>query len=70
MLKNLLPDAGSAGSISESGRLPWRRAWQPTCLEKPMDIEAWWATVHRVYKESDITDATLHSQGTLGFTHV
>ena len=30
-----------------------RRAWQPTpysCLENPMDREAWQATVHRVTK--------------------
>ena len=29
------------------GKIPWRRAWEPTpvsCLEKPMDRGAWWAT--------------------------
>ena len=34
-------------------KIPWRRAWQPTpvsCLENPMDREAWWAMVHRVTK--------------------
>ena len=34
------------------GKIPWRRAWQSipenTCLENPMDKEAWWATVHSV----------------------
>ena len=25
------------------GKIPWRRAWQPTCLENPMDRGAWWA---------------------------
>ena len=35
-------------------KIPWRRAWQPTlvysCLENPMDREAWWAIVQRVAK--------------------
>ena len=26
------------------------------CLGNPMDREAWWATVHRVTKESDMTE--------------
>ena len=29
------------------GKIPWRRAWQPTCLENPMDWGAWRATVRR-----------------------
>ena len=35
------------------GKIPWRRAWQPTpvsCLENPMDRRAWQPTVHRVTK--------------------
>ena len=35
------------------GKMPWRRAWQPTpvfLLENPMDRGAWWATVHGVAK--------------------
>ena len=37
------------------GKLCWRRKWQPTsvcglCLENPMDIGAWRATVHRAPK--------------------
>ena len=34
-------------------KIPWGRAWQSTpvsCLENPMDREAWWAMVHRVTK--------------------
>ena len=34
-------------------KIPWRKAWKPTqysCLENPMDREAWWATAHRVAK--------------------
>ena len=32
-------------------KIPWRRQWLPlqySCLENPMDREAWWATVHGV----------------------
>ena len=29
-----------------------------SCLENPMDREAWWATVHRCRKESDTTEVT------------
>ena len=29
-------------------KIPWKREWQPTCLENPMDRGAWRATVHRV----------------------
>ena len=35
------------------GKIPWRRAWQPTpvfFLENPMDRGAWRATVHGVAK--------------------
>ena len=35
------------------GKIPWRRAWQPTpvfLLEDSMDRGAWRATVHRVTK--------------------
>ena len=35
------------------GKMPWRRAWQPTpypCLENSMDRGAWRATVHGVAK--------------------
>ena len=38
-------NAGDLGWILGLGRLPWRRKWQPTqysCLENPMDREAWW----------------------------
>ena len=30
---------------------------QYSCLENPMDIKAWWATVHRV-EELDTTEVT------------
>ena len=28
---------------------------QYSCLENPMDREAWWATIHEVTKESNMT---------------
>ena len=31
---------------------------QSSCLEKPMDRGPWWATVHKVAKESDISEVT------------
>ena len=42
------------------GKIPWRREWLPgqySCLENPMDREAWWDPVHRV-TELDVTEAT------------
>ena len=35
------------------GKIPWRRAWQPTpvlFLKNPMDSGSWWAIGHRVAK--------------------
>ena len=49
---------GDTGSIPGSGRSPGEgdgNPFQYSCLGKPMDIEAWWATVHGVTKESDMT---------------
>ena len=40
-------------------KIPWKRKWQPTpvfCLGNPMDRGAWWATVHGVAKEMDMTE--------------
>ena len=39
------------GLLPWVGKIPWRRAWQPSrvfCLENPMDRGAWQAAVHRV----------------------
>ena len=44
---------GNAGSIPGLGRSPGGRngnAHQYSCLENPMDIGAWWATIHEVAK--------------------
>ena len=46
-------NAGDLGSIPGSERPPGEGNGNPlqySCLENPMDREAWWATVHRVAK--------------------
>ena len=54
--KNLPANAGitgDMGSISGSDRSPGGGNGNPlqySCLENPMDREAWWATVHGVAK--------------------
>ena len=56
MVKYLPTDAGDmrdVDSILGSGRSPGGGHGHPlqdSCLENPMDREAWWATVHRVEK--------------------
>ena len=58
MEKNLPANAGDVGSVPGLGRSPGEGNGNPlqySCLEKPMDREAWWATVHGVTKESDRT---------------
>ena len=46
---DLIP--GSARSLREENGNPL----QYSCLENPMDIKAWWATIHEVAKELDVT---------------
>ena len=46
-------DTRDVGSVPGSGRSPGEGNGNPlqySCLEKPMDNGAWWATVHRVTK--------------------
>ena len=46
-------NAGDPGSIPGLGRSPGEGNGNPvqySCLENPMDGEAWWATVHGVAK--------------------
>ena len=54
--------ACNAGDLRDAGLTPGSRGspggargnpLQNTCLVNPMDIGAWWATVHRVRKELD-----------------
>ena len=53
VVKNPPASAGDAGSVLVSGRSPGGGNGSPlqySCLENPMDREAWWATVHGVTK--------------------
>ena len=50
--------AGDVVSIPGSGRSPGEESsntLQRSCLEKPMDRGAWWAVVHRVAEQLDMT---------------
>ena len=56
-------NAGDAGLIPGSGRSPWGGHGNPlqsSCLENPMEREAWWATLCAVTK-SDTTETTEHA---------
>ena len=47
------------GSVPGSGRSPGGGNSNPlqySCLENPMDIGTWWATVHGVAKELAMTE--------------
>ena len=58
VVKNPPANAGGAGSIPGSGRYPGEGNDNPlqySCLENPVDREAWWATVHGITKELDTT---------------
>ena len=53
VVKNPPANAGDLGSIPGSGRCPEEgngNSLQYSCLEKPMDRQAWWATVCGVAK--------------------
>ena len=52
-MNNLPANGGDAGLVSESGRSPGAgngNPFQYSCLGNPMDIGAWWTTVHGVAK--------------------
>ena len=52
-------NAGDTVSIPGSGRSPGGEngnIFQCSCLENPVDRGAWWATVHRIIKESYTTE--------------
>jgi len=58
VVKNLPANVRDVSSIPGSGRSPEEgngNPFQYSCLENPMDRGAWWATVHWVTKESDMT---------------
>ena len=55
VIKNPPPNAGDMGLISGSGRSPGEAKSYPlqySCLGKPMDRGAWWATVHEGQKRA------------------
>ena len=57
MVKNPA-NVGDVDLIPGSGRSPEEGNGNPlrySCLENPMDRGAWWATVHGVTKELDLT---------------
>ena len=59
MVKNLPASAGDLGSIPGSGRSPEEGNGGPlqySCQGNLMDRGAWWATVHGVTKELDMTE--------------
>ena len=46
-------DTGDRGSILPSGRVPWKRKWQPTPvlqMGNPMDRGVWQVSIHKVTK--------------------
>ena len=54
-------DVRDMGLIPGSGRSPGGGHDNPlqySCLENPMDKGAWWATVHKGLKESEMTEVT------------
>ena len=58
MVKIPPANAGDVGLILGLGRSPKLGNGTPlqySCLANPMDRGVWWATVHGVEKESDIT---------------
>ena len=71
VVKNLPANAEGLrdlGSVPRLGRSPGERQSNPlqfSCLENPMDRGAWWATVHKIAKESDTAEGAWHN-GTKG----
>ena len=58
VVKNLPVNSGDKGLIPGSDRSPGEgngNLFQCSCLGNLMDRGAWWATVHGVTKESDMT---------------
>ena len=61
VVKNPPANAGDLVSIPGSGRSPGGEngnSLHYSCLENPMDREAWWATVYGGHKESDMAEHT------------
>ena len=59
VVKNLSPNAGDQGVIPGSGRSPGEgnsNSLQYSCLGNPMKRRTWWAVIHRVTKDQDMTE--------------
>ena len=59
VVKKVPANAGDMGSIPGLGRSPEEGNGNPlqySCLRNPIDRGAWWATVHGVRRESDMTE--------------
>ena len=58
MVKNLSASVRDLGLTFGPGRSPGEgngNPFQYSCLENPMDRGAWWATVQKGHKDSDMT---------------
>ena len=58
VVKNLPANSGDLDLIPGSGSFPREGNGKPlqySCLENPMDRGTWWATFHRIARESDLT---------------
>ena len=59
IVKNKPVNAGDTGLIPGSDKFPregYGNPLQYPCLENPMDRGAWWATVHGVEKQTQLSD--------------
>ena len=74
MVKNLPANAGDVGLTPGLGKSPGEGNGNPlqySCLENPMDGEAWWATVHGVAKSrTRLSDVTFTFTGVLWASQV
>ena len=65
VVKNPSASVGDMGSIPGSGKSPGEgngKLLQYSCLENSMDRGVWWATVHGITKESDMTQQLNNNQ--------
>ena len=65
VIKNPPANARDSGSILGSGISPGEGNGNPlqcSCLENPLDRGTWWATVHGLAKESNMTQRLNNSK--------
>ena len=55
VVKNLPANAGDAGDLGRSPGEGNSKPLQYSSLGNPMDRGAWWAIIHGIIKESDMT---------------